>query len=90
MQKRIAKLKTRRGQQTISQANEDEKHVEPASSEVTANLQIPEAWNTSIDEAAVGKFVVLEVVYSKPKRRGISVAQVCAHAHFVVIIDDRY
>ena len=49
MQKRIAKLKTRQGQQTISQANEDEKHVEPASSEVAANLQIPEAWNTSIE-----------------------------------------
>ena len=78
MQKRIAKLKTRRRQQTISQANEDEKHVELASSEVTANLQIPEAWNTSIDEAAVGKFVVLEVVYSKPKRHGICCAGLCS------------
>ena len=36
----------------------------------------PTAWNLNIADVQVGYFVVLEVLYSRPEAKGISVAQV--------------
>lgn len=37
---------------------------------------VPQSWNCMMEDGAKGQFAVLEVEYSKPKKRGISVAQV--------------
>jgi hypothetical protein len=67
--KKIAKQNTRRGENLLQQAHSETKSQ-------AEERPVPVAWNSKIQDAAKGKFVVLEVVYSKPKHRGISVAQV--------------
>jgi len=73
--KKLAKLRTKRGQkkgnvqQSVPDSNAelDEKHVD---------MPVPAFWNCSINDAVPGTFGVLEVLYDKPKRRGIAVVQV--------------
>jgi hypothetical protein len=81
--KRIAKLNRRRGQTRTQQAEQEHKVavVEEAtliddSIEELDCRPIPEAWNCTMQNAAEGMFVVLEVKYNRPKGRGITVSQV--------------
>lgn len=48
----------------------------PTESKQAESRPVPEAWNCSIYEASKGRFVVVETIYNRPKRRGIIVGQV--------------
>ena len=62
----------------------DEKKTEETPLPVTekTHKDAPLAWLCKIADASVGRFVVLEVMYDKPKhRRGITVAQIVMVTH---------
>jgi len=85
--KKIAKLNKQRGKKRVQQVQaEQEQHIAESLAESDSEEKktadgpiIPEAWNCSIHDASEGTFVVLETMYARPKRRGISVAQVCLY-----------
>lgn len=47
--------------------------------------EVPAAWKMRMADVQVGDFVVLEVEYKKPHRKGISVAQVTNWMHVEVL-----
>ena len=90
MAKRIAKMQTKRGEnrliqqqqqageavaQPLTEADHDQKYAEAIVPVVEE--PVPADWNCSLQDAAKGTFAVLEVIYSRPQRYGIAVAQVC-------------
>ena len=76
--KRLAKVQARRSKRSlpIDVTEREVAQPEPATIPEVAHPDAPASWGCVMAQAAIGKFVVLEVNYDKPKRRGISVGQV--------------
>ena len=76
--RRAAKLNTNRAKKRLLLQEAAEHEQLPHGEEIKVEVQreAPAAWNCSIDEAAVGRFVVIETMYKRPQQRGIQVAQV--------------
>ena len=88
MAQKQAKLNKNRGKRRLLQqhAQDDEKVADadvdealamsPVEEQEEVHPPVPASWDCSMDDASVGKFVALEVLYDRPKRRGIAVGQV--------------
>ena len=78
MAKRVQKTQERRGQRPLQP---DAEGKEPQ------QRVVPAEWGCQIRDAAVGRFVALEVMYEKPRGRAVEIAQVpllCATCNIVM------
>ena len=92
---RLAKLSQRRAKGPVRQSSSqpEQKHssvYELAASRIRDVAPMTDTWSTTMDACQVGKFLIFEVAYDKPKRNGIAVAQVHVFLRLLIQIVYRF